>query len=186
MVGPTGFELTIAESDFIKVVRKAAEDDRQELQQQWAQMLKAVTPKASESRPAESIAPAKISTTEGKAGGGHAEMMRAESKDRDVDSQAEDQPPYRLMPPNQFQWRNDPPIALTLKEWRLLEYLLHSPMAQVQDLIDAVWGSEASGDTGKLDTTLTRLRKKLMPAKHPIPITLAHAGDYVSLTFDPR
>lgn len=109
----------------------------------------------------------------------------AVSKDIDAGGHEEEQSPYRLIPPSQFQWKSDPPITLTAKEWRLLERLLDNPRSHVQDLIDAVWGAEASGDTGKLDTTLTRLRKKLMPAMYPVPITLAHTGDYVCLTFDP-
>ena len=43
--------MTTAESNFIKVTRKAAEDDRGALRQQWARMLNSATPKVSGREP---------------------------------------------------------------------------------------------------------------------------------------
>ena len=51
VIGSSGFELTTAESNFIKIVRKAAEDDREALQEQWTRALKRVTPQAWKAEP---------------------------------------------------------------------------------------------------------------------------------------
>jgi two-component system response regulator RegX3 len=55
------------------------------------------------------------------------------------------------------------PIALPLKEFELLEFLMRNPgrvLTRTQ-LIDRVWGSDYVGDTKTLDVHVKRLRAKI-------------------------
>lgn len=57
------------------------------------------------------------------------------------------------------------PIALPLKEFELLEYLLRNKgrvLTRVQ-LIDRIWGANYIGDTKTLDVHIKRLRSKIEP-----------------------
>ena len=57
------------------------------------------------------------------------------------------------------------PVALPLKEFDLLEFLLRNTgrvLTRAQ-LIDRVWGSDYVGDTKTLDVHVKRLRAKLEP-----------------------
>ena len=57
------------------------------------------------------------------------------------------------------------PVALPLKEFDLLEFLLRNAgrvLTRAQ-LIDRVWGSDYVGDTKTLDVHVKRLRAKLEP-----------------------
>jgi two-component system response regulator RegX3 len=56
-------------------------------------------------------------------------------------------------------------IALPLKEFDLLEYLLRhaSRVLTRGQLIDRVWGSDYVGDTKTLDVHVKRLRAKIEP-----------------------
>jgi two-component system response regulator RegX3 len=57
------------------------------------------------------------------------------------------------------------PVALPLKEFDLLEYLLRNAgrVLTRSQLIDRVWGSDYVGDTKTLDVHVKRLRSKLEP-----------------------
>jgi two-component system response regulator RegX3 len=57
------------------------------------------------------------------------------------------------------------PVALPLKEFDLLEYLLRNAGRVLTrgQLIDRVWGSDYVGDTKTLDVHVKRLRAKLEP-----------------------
>jgi two-component system response regulator RegX3 len=57
------------------------------------------------------------------------------------------------------------PVALPLKEFDLLEYLLRNAGRVLTrgQLIDRVWGSDYVGDTKTLDVHVKRLRSKLEP-----------------------
>ena len=60
---------------------------------------------------------------------------------------------------------NGAPVALPLKEFDLLEYLLRNAgrVLTRSQLIDRVWGSDYVGDTKTLDVHVKRLRAKLEP-----------------------
>jgi two-component system, OmpR family, response regulator RegX3 len=57
------------------------------------------------------------------------------------------------------------PVALPLKEFDLLEFLLRNPGRVLTrgQLIDRVWGADYVGDTKTLDVHVKRLRTKLEP-----------------------
>jgi two-component system response regulator RegX3 len=57
------------------------------------------------------------------------------------------------------------PVALPLKEFDLLEFLLRNPGRVLTrgQLIDRVWGADYVGDTKTLDVHVKRLRAKLEP-----------------------
>ena len=57
------------------------------------------------------------------------------------------------------------PVALPLKEFDLLEYLLRNSGRVLTrgQLIDRVWGSDYVGDTKTLDVHVKRLRGKIEP-----------------------
>jgi two-component system response regulator RegX3 len=57
------------------------------------------------------------------------------------------------------------PVALPLKEFDLLEFLLRNPGRVLTrgQLIDRVWGSDYVGDTKTLDVHVKRLRTKIEP-----------------------
>ena len=58
---------------------------------------------------------------------------------------------------------NKKPVALPLKEFELLEFLMRNAgrvLTRIQ-LIDRVWGSDYVGDTKTLDVHIKRLRAKI-------------------------
>lgn len=60
---------------------------------------------------------------------------------------------------------NGKPVALPLKEFELLEFLMRNAgrvLTRMQ-LIDRVWGSDYVGDTKTLDVHIKRLRSKIEP-----------------------
>ena len=72
------------------------------------------------------------------------------------------------------------PVALPLKEFDLLEYLLRNAGRVLTrgQLIDRVWGADYVGDTKTLDVHVKRLRAKLEPdpANAEVPADRARAG----------
>jgi two-component system response regulator RegX3 len=65
---------------------------------------------------------------------------------------------------------NGAAVALPLKEFELLEFLLRNPGRVLTrgQLIDRVWGSDYVGDTKTLDVHVKRLRAKIEPdPSHP-------------------
>lgn len=68
---------------------------------------------------------------------------------------------------------NGSPIALPLKEFELLEFLMRNPgrVLTRSQLIDRVWGGDYFGDTKTLDVHIKRLRSKLeMDSANPVLI----------------
>lgn len=59
--------------------------------------------------------------------------------------------------------RGGVPVALTAKEFRILETLLKRPdkIYTRDELLEIVWGYDFMGDSRSLDMTIMRLRKKL-------------------------
>jgi two-component system response regulator RegX3 len=75
---------------------------------------------------------------------------------------------------------NNLPIALPLKEFELLEFLMRNAgrvLTRTQ-LIDRVWGSDYVGDTKTLDVHIKRLRSKIEkdPAEPEYILTVRGLG----------
>ncbi|MDA2963329.1 MAG: response regulator transcription factor [Actinomycetota bacterium] len=72
------------------------------------------------------------------------------------------------------------PIALALKEFELLEFLMRNPgrVLTRSQLIDRVWGGDYFGDTKTLDVHIARLRSKLEsdPANQTLIQTIRGLG----------
>jgi DNA-binding winged helix-turn-helix (wHTH) protein/class 3 adenylate cyclase/tetratricopeptide (TPR) repeat protein len=88
--------------------------------------------------------------------------------------------PFRLDPPTGCLWRGDQAIALTLKAFGVLHYLVTHPGVVVtkESLLEAVWPETAVSD-GALRVVITELRKALGdPAHAPQFIATVHRRGY--------
>jgi two-component system response regulator RegX3 len=75
---------------------------------------------------------------------------------------------------------NNLPVALPLKEFELLEFLMRNSgrVLTRNQLIDRVWGSDYVGDTKTLDVHIKRLRSKIEkdPANPEFILTVRGLG----------
>lgn len=81
--------------------------------------------------------------------------------------------------------RGDSDIALTKREFDLLEYLLRNSglVLTREQILDAVWGMEYGGDANVVDVYIRYLRSKL---DEPFPIKLIHTVRGVGYTLEVR
>lgn len=64
---------------------------------------------------------------------------------------------------NRIVWRNGTNVAVTLKEYELLEVFARNPQKVFsrEELLQKAWGYDFMGDTRAVDICITRLRKKI-------------------------
>jgi DNA-binding response OmpR family regulator len=69
----------------------------------------------------------------------------------------------RLDPATRRVWLRDDQIDLTLREFAILEYLLHHPdeVLSKRDILDHVWDFDFEGDPNIVEVYIRRLRTKL-------------------------
>lgn len=81
--------------------------------------------------------------------------------------------------------RGDSDIALTKREFDLLEYLLRNSglVLTREQILNAVWGMEYGGDANVVDVYIRYLRSKL---DEPFPIKLIHTVRGVGYTLEVR
>lgn len=87
----------------------------------------------------------------------------------------------RLNPDTKIVTRYDEPVALTAKEFVILQILMHSENSVISpdQLIERAWDENEDSSIGSLRVLINRLRKKL---GDPIPITTVVGAGY---RFDP-
>jgi DNA-binding response OmpR family regulator len=75
---------------------------------------------------------------------------------------------------------HETPLALTAKEYQLLEWFLRHPGQLVSrwDLLERLWPLEAEAGEETVKTHLNNLRRKLRQASVPDPITTVHGLGY--------
>ncbi len=92
--------------------------------------------------------------------------------------------PYSLIPPNQFQWRDGPPVELTPQQWRLLSYCLDNRRVTVQEVADHLWNDGTASD--KTEAAIDSLKSKLNTrlAEADIPVSVARKAGFLVLAID--
>ena len=79
-------------------------------------------------------------------------------------------------------WKGDEPVALTMKEFDLILFLMKNPgkVYSRESLLDLVWGYDYQGDTRTVDVHIRRLREKLEldPAQPRYIVTKWGVGYY--------
>jgi two-component system, OmpR family, response regulator len=85
----------------------------------------------------------------------------------------------RLDPATRRVWLRGEQIALTRREFAILEYLLHHPdeVMSKRDILDHVWDFDFDGDPNIVEVYVRRLRNKLhWPGDGPVIETVRGAG----------
>ena len=85
----------------------------------------------------------------------------------------------RLDPAARDVWRGGAQIALTPREFAILEYFLHHPgeVLSKQDILDHIWDFDFDGDPNIIEVYVRRLRTKLHRSEdRPVIETLRGAG----------
>jgi two-component system response regulator RegX3 len=89
--------------------------------------------------------------------------------------------PVRIDPERHQVEVNGSPVAMPLKEFDLLEYLVRNAGRVLTrgQLIDRIWGSDYVGDTKTLDVHVKRLRAKVEPdPAHPVHLLTVRGLGY--------
>ncbi len=86
----------------------------------------------------------------------------------------------RIDPGGRRVWSHDEEIALTMREYDVLEFLVRRA-GQVQskaNILDGVWADDYDGDPNLVEVYIARLRRKLdlQPGARPMITTLRGAG----------
>ena len=85
----------------------------------------------------------------------------------------------RLDPAGRDVWRGGAQIALTPREFAILEYFLHHPgeVLSKQDILDHIWDFDFDGDPNIIEVYVRRLRTKLHRSEErPVIETIRGAG----------
>jgi two-component system, OmpR family, response regulator len=85
----------------------------------------------------------------------------------------------RLDPAARDVWRGGAQIALTPREFAILEYFLHHPgeVLSKQDILDHIWDFDFDGDPNIIEVYVRRLRTKLHRSEErPVIETIRGAG----------
>ena len=92
-------------------------------------------------------------------------VLRRRAEPDDLDEAVLEAGPVRMDVDRHVVSVGDTEVALPLKEFDLLEYLLRNAGRVLTrgQLIDRVWGSDYVGDTKTLDVHVKRLRSKIEP-----------------------
>jgi DNA-binding response OmpR family regulator len=103
-------------------------------------------------------------------------LMRRGARPRPVVLEVGD---LRLDPALHQVWLNGVQVALTPREFAILEYFLHHPgdVLPKKDILDHIWDFDFDGDPNIIEVYVRRLRTKLLrPVNRPVIETIRGVG----------